>query len=192
MAGDSAAETAAIGEGLALARQDDDSLMTGWALNHLGHIAQVEGEYAQARRLHDESLALFDKIGSRHMGSIWAHHSLAETALARGDGAEAKVQFTKTLTLCRELDEGNGTAWCLAGLAGVAALAEEPERAAWLWGAAESLLQSHAGQEAPAARATHERLKASVREQLGQPAFDAAWAAGRAAPAELAIARALD
>jgi non-specific serine/threonine protein kinase len=191
MAEDTVSALPVIEEGLALARQAEDALMTGWALNHLGHVAHLEGAYERARRLHEESLVPFDKIGPRHEGTIWAHQGLGETALARGDGALATAHFTKALALCQELSDRTGTAWCLAGLAGVAALAEEPERAAWLWGAAEALRLSQEAREAPAARATHERLKASVRDQLGEAAFDAAWAAGRAAPMEQAISRAL-
>jgi hypothetical protein len=81
--------------------------------------------------------------------------------------------------------------WCLAGLAGVAVLDEEPERAARLWGAAEALRLSIGLREAPAARATHKRLMAEVREQLGEAAFDAAWAVREAMPWEAAVEYAL-
>jgi hypothetical protein len=83
------------------------------------------------------------------------------------------------------------TAWCLAGLAGAATVNEEPERAAWLWGAAEALRQSIGAREAPASHATRERLLAQVREQLGEAAFAAHWAAGEAVSASEAIERAL-
>jgi len=45
----------------------------------------------------------------------------------------------------------------LTGLGSAAALDEEPERAARLWGAAEGLRQSIGCRPAPAARATYER-----------------------------------
>jgi hypothetical protein len=83
-----------------------------------------------------------------------------------------------------------GVSWCLAGLAGVAALDEEPERAAWLWGAAEALRKSIGVREAPASHATHERLKAEVRKQLGDKVFNAKWAEGQSASMEQAIAEA--
>ena len=89
------------------------------------------------------------------------------------------------------MDDRGAQAWCLAGLAGAAALDEDPERAAWLWGAAEKLRLALGVREAPAAHATHERLKAQAREQLGPAAFATQWAAGEAVPLSEAIERAL-
>jgi hypothetical protein len=85
------------------------------------------------------------------------------------------------------LGDRAGISWCLAGLAGVAALGEEPERAAWLWGAAEALRQSIGARRAPAARATHERLQAEVRKQLGEDTFNTKCAEGQTASVEQAI-----
>ena len=68
---------------------------------------------------------------------------------------------------------------------------EEPERAAWLWGAAEALRQSIGVRPAPASRATHERLKNEVRKQLGEATFNAKWAEGQSASVEQAICRGL-
>lgn len=77
--------------------------------------------------------------------------------------------------------------WCLAGLAGVAAVNEEPGRAAWLWGAAEALRQFIGVRKAPAARATHERFQTEVRHQLGEAAFNTRWAEDQSASMEQAI-----
>jgi hypothetical protein len=81
--------------------------------------------------------------------------------------------------------------WCLAGLAGAVVVAD-PERASWLWGAAEALRLSIGARQAPAARATRERLMAVARAQLGEAAFAEAWAVGQAMTPEQAIELALD
>jgi hypothetical protein len=83
-------------------------------------------------------------------------------------------------------------AWCLAGLGSVAALDEQPARAARLWGGAERLRQVLGRRTAPAARATYERAMAVARAQIGEDAFAAAWAAGRAMSIEQASAYALE
>ena len=111
--------------------------------------------------------------------------------MAQGNAPLATKHFTEALVSCRDLGDRTGTAWCLAGLAGVAALDEEPERAARLWAAAEALRQSIGAREAPASRATRERLIAQAREQLGEAAFAAAWAEGQKMTMEEAIAEAL-
>ena len=72
-----------------------------------------------------------------------------------------------------------------------AALGEEPERAARLWGTVEVLRETTRKRTAPGSRATYERALAAARAQLGEEAFAAAWAAGRALTLEQAIAEAL-
>ena len=95
------------------------------------------------------------------------------------------------LALSQTLGDQASIAWCLSGLGSVAALDEEPTRAAWLWGAAESLRQSIGCRPAPATRATYERAMTQARAQLGEEAFAVAWAEGRALTVEQAIAEAL-
>jgi len=182
--------TTLLEESLVIYNEQEDKEGVGWALNHLGHVAQLQGDYGRAAQLHEESLPLFRELGVQ-LGVTWAHQSLGETALAQGDMAVATTHFVEALILFRDLGDRMGMAWCLAGLAGVAALHEEPERAAWLWGAAEALRQSIGAREAPAACTTHERLMSEVRKQLGEVEFNAKWAEGQAASMEQAIAEAL-
>lgn len=82
-------------------------------------------------------------------------------------------------------------AWCLAGLGSTAALGNQPERAARLWGAAERLRQAIGCRPAPAARATYERAVAAARP-IDEATFAAAWAEGQAMTPEQAIAYALE
>jgi predicted ATPase len=191
---DAAWATALLEEGLTLFRAIQRRDGVAWALNHLGHVAQIQDDYERATRLHDESLPLFRESAALNLGNLgaaWAFHSLGETALAQGSATDAATQLGNALVLFRELGDRAGIAWCLAGLAGVAVLDDEPDRAARLWGAAEAQRKAIGAREAPAARATHERLMAAARKQLGEAAFDAAWAAGEAATMEQAIDEAL-
>src|SRR5712692_5440469 len=55
-------------ENLIQAQQEDLKNDQGWALNHLGHIAQLQGDPAEARRFHEASLMLFGELGPRHPG----------------------------------------------------------------------------------------------------------------------------
>jgi hypothetical protein len=94
------------------------------------------------------------------------------------------------LELSRELRETEITAWCLAGLAGAAVLAEDPDCAAWLWGAADALRQSIEVREAPASHSTHARLQTEARQQLGDARFKTCWREGQSASIDQAIAKA--
>jgi len=182
-----------INEALTLFRQFGDSYGMGWALNHLGHVAQLRGDFERAMQLHEESLVPFRKAGGGELqvSFIEAFQSMGQTALAQGDAALALKYFTKSLMESQEFGYRIGTAWCLAGLAGVAALNEKPERAAWLWGAAEALRQSIGVRDAPASRKTRERLVAEVRSQLDEDVFNAKWDEGQTTSVEQAIAEAL-
>ena len=164
----------------------------GWTLNHLGHAAQLRGDYVQAGALHHESLRLFRALGEQNFGLPWAYHSLGETALGQGHPDEAERWLRRALTISRLLSDHASVAWCLASLGAAAALDEEPDRAARLWGAAERSRQLIGCRPAPATRATYERAIAVARSQLGEEAFATAWAAGQAMRLEQAIAEALD
>src|SRR5262249_22718949 len=102
--------------------------------------------------------------------------SLGETALGLGKLAEAARWLAQGLTLSQTLSDQASMSWCLAGLGSVAALDEEPELAARLWGAAERLRQAIGCRPAPAARAAYERALAAARAQLDEATFAAAWA----------------
>ncbi len=188
---DAAMAAPLLAEALRLSREADDANDIGWTLNHLGHLAQLQGDYGLARRLHAESLMNFQKVGPRFTGLAWAQEGLGETALAQNDCEHAAAHLRASLVAFRELGDRAKMCWCLAGLAGAAALDEEPERAARLWGAAESLRKAIGSRPAPAARATRERLMAAARDELGDAAFDAAWAEGQALTLEQAVAEAL-
>jgi len=192
MQDDVARATTLLEESLTLFRHLANTYGIGWALNHLGHVAQLEGVYERATRLHKESLTLFLEYGAKDFGCAETLQSLGETALADGGTALATTHFTEALALFKDLGHRAGVSWCLAGLAGVAAVNEEPERAAWLWGAAEALRQSIGARSAPAARATRERLQAEVRKQLGEAAFNAKWAEGQSASVEQAVAETIE
>jgi hypothetical protein len=78
------------------------------------------------------------------------------------------------------------------GLARVTAARRQPQRAARLFRAAEELREASGHPLPPVMRAEYERNVAAARAQLGEEAFAAAWAAGRAMTVEQAIAYALD
>jgi len=172
-------------------REHLDPNTVGWTLNHLGHAAQLRGEYQRAAELHQESLAIFYTVGDRNYGLLWAYHSLGETAMGLGRLDEALSWLAQGLVLSQTLSDPASSAWCLAGLGSAAALDEEPERAARLWGAAARLRQAIGCRSAPAARATHERAMVAARAQLGEEGFAAAWKAGAALTLEQAITEAL-
>ncbi len=190
MQGDLARAETLLEEARALARQVRERFVEAWSLNHLGHVAQLRNEPVRAASLHAESLALFEALDYNY-GVAEANHANGETALATGNIPLAAIHFARSLELARQSGFQPLIAWNLGGAAGVALLAENPERAARLWGAAEALRQSIGVREAPASHATHHRLIAAAREQVGEAKFAAEWAAGEALTLEQALAEAV-
>jgi non-specific serine/threonine protein kinase len=167
-----------------------DPVMQGWALNHLGHAAQLRKEYSRAFQLHQESLSVFPR--DYKVCLTWLYHALGETMLGLEQLLAAADWFTQGLTVSQELHDQASLAWCLAGLGSVAAHDAAPERSARLWAAAEQLRSTIGCRPAPAARASYERAVASVRAALGEQAFALAWQQGRALTLEQAIAEAFE
>jgi tetratricopeptide (TPR) repeat protein len=189
---DVAAARAWFEEGLALSREIAEPAWIAWALHGLGLTAQLAGDFAGARQLHSQSLARYREYGEPNQFIPWAYQGLGQTALAQGDTSAAAQHLTEALRLFRDEGDRGAISFCLSGLAGVAVVDGEPKRAAQLYGAAESLRQSIGARQAPASRATRERLTAAAREQLGEAAFVAAWAEGQEMTVDQAIALALD
>jgi hypothetical protein len=98
---------------------------------------------------------------------------------------------TESLALHWELQDKEGIAACLAGLAGVAEAEGQPERAARLLGAPEALLEASDTHLGAIGQAEYERIAAAVRAQLDEAAFAAAWAEGRARDLEATVAELL-
>ncbi len=91
----------------------------------------------------------------------------------------------------RELGRQWEIAACLEGLAEVAAGQDRPRRAARLWGAAEVIRERLGAPLPPAGRSRFAASVARARATLGDGAFEAAWAEGRALPLDQAVASAL-
>jgi predicted ATPase/transcriptional regulator with XRE-family HTH domain/Tfp pilus assembly protein PilF len=89
------------------------------ALNGAGNLAEIQGDYAGARALHEESLALRREQGDR-WGIAVALNNLALVVDRQGDHARARALFEENLALFRDLDHGRGIAIALVNLGMVA------------------------------------------------------------------------
>jgi non-specific serine/threonine protein kinase len=191
MQGDTERPRALLEEGLELYRKLGDKIGIGSVLAHLATVLLHRGDYAQAARYFEEALSLSRETGHRHSGYL----SLRNLALmARDDPGRAAELYVEALGLADEVGDKADIAYCLEGLAGVAASRGDPERAARLFGASEALLETVGIPLYPHAqdRASVESALRALRSRLGETAFAAARAEGRAMAPEQAVAFALD
>ena len=185
-----------------------DQLMYSHALLSLGYAARLQGDNARASACYAESLALFQNQGNT-WGIAAIHLGLGDQAQAQGDAPQAAAYFAESLVRYREIGHREGISLCLAGLAWAAGGLGQPVRAARLFGATAGLRASIGIGESgpptegllyeasvasgpPTERLLYEASVASVRAQLDQEIFAAAWAEGRAMTLEQAIDIALD
>jgi tetratricopeptide (TPR) repeat protein len=155
----------------------------GVGLMNVGWFATFEGKHRRARQALEEALTL-----SRHKGSIAnCHTNLGVVGLSEGKPDEAAAAFRRALILCRELGERRTSAEALRGIAATAAASDAPNRAAFLAGVADGLLEDAGGRLADSERLMEDRYLVTARSALGNAAWNSAWAQGRATPLEEAI-----
>jgi non-specific serine/threonine protein kinase len=132
------------------------------------------------------------EIGAREVIFV-ALHPLAAIALADGDDEQAAQLFEEGLSLSAEVGEATNTAYCLEGLATIAASEGRLERAARLWGAAEAILEAIEVIAYPYApdHSLHHRQVEAARDRLDQDTWTRAWAEGLAMTVEQAVEYAL-
>ena len=178
-------------EALVLCQQLGDTFFAAHALNALGQIAYRQRAVVdRADAYFTEALQQFRELDNT-FGAGLALANRSRVARDRGDYVQAAALYAEALTLHWDDGDRGRTARCLNGLGVIAALAQQGERAARLCGAAEALREA-IGAPIPRYRGHHERAIGLARAALGEQAFAAAWAAGRALPLANAVAEALD
>jgi DNA-binding CsgD family transcriptional regulator len=175
----------------------------------LGVVSMLQDDHELASSWFEEGLALARRVGDR-VGIYDALYNLAQVALIRGDRGMAKSGFEEAMALSEQIGDRPMMAYCLEGLAAMAGTQGKMERLACLFGAAEGFFttlglpvsnwlaakspeqgygreQRHQGQLYKPSRSLYQRLITHARAELGEEAFEAAWAEGRGMSFEQAV-----
>ncbi|MBX5492985.1 MAG: adenylate/guanylate cyclase domain-containing protein [Chloroflexi bacterium] len=182
---------ALLGESVALRRAHN--LREGFALAValLGLTALLQGDVERALALTEEGVTAGQESDDPY-GTAIALSLVAFTELKRNNPARALRLNQQALRLAQALNDPWHVAQCFVQNGEAASAAGQPRRAARLFGAAEAALERMGSQLwPPFFLLGHERYVAAAREHLGEEAFAAAWAEGRALSWEQAIAYAL-
>ncbi len=182
--------TAKFETALDLSRKLEDAEGIALSLLYLGRDAHVRGNAARSDRLLRESLVVFRESGDSR-GVAEAVLELGRVARLQGDSARALRLCRQSLVLSQKLDNKSYVAFCLTALAGVIQAAGDTARAARLFGAAQRLLESFDAVLDPSGSLRYSDDLAAARNQLGEPAFEEARAAGKAMSVEQAVTHAL-
>jgi DNA-binding CsgD family transcriptional regulator len=150
------------------------------------------GDLALAMALHEESLALLREVRDvQGVGGCLFNMGLIEAASA--NYSRATELHREALRVAREADDKNIVQLAFFGLANVAAHRGQPARAARLWGASEAVREAFDMRLSPMTRAFagYENNLSTARSQLGEAAFEEAWAEGKDMVQQLAVEYAL-
>ena len=171
---------ALLEEAQALRPRLRDRRVVSHILDLEGVVALTGGDLDRATALWQESLELSREIGDAY-GEAVSLANLGLLAVRMSDPVRADDLLRAGLRLGLELDYKLIIQYCLMGLGALAA-ADEPTRAARLWGTADAMSEAFGTQLTRAGRALidYEGQVEAARRQVDEAVWTAAWAAGRA------------
>jgi tetratricopeptide (TPR) repeat protein len=177
-------------DALARGREAGDDRLIGNTLNSLGEAARIEGDWATARSLYEQSIEAHRRL-NHPVGVSVTLSNLGAALCEEGDLEAARSCYVEALPALFALGNKVGLSFALDGMGAVAAKRGEWTRAAQLAGAAEALRAAVGSELEPADRVMRARYLAAVRERLGEEALGTALGEGRALAHEAAVELAL-
>jgi predicted ATPase/DNA-binding XRE family transcriptional regulator len=166
-------------------RDAGDDWSTAMVLANLGWVAHKQARDGIARMLYEKSLAIYRALGDDRNVA----HILLKLG-TQGDRSVSDGLLEEALLIFSRLGERRCVAQCLDALA-VARASSDPERAASLLAASESLRSRIGATRWPDDQAVYDRARRVASRQLSEAAFEVAWEAGRIAEPDEMIALAM-
>jgi predicted ATPase/class 3 adenylate cyclase len=176
-------------EGLVVERQVNSKSVIAWIIRNMGDVAIELGNYPQAIALLEENMGLLKELGD-YRGLASTLNRLGRVMRLEGNLELAANSYSESCKLAREYGGRTTMAWDLAGLAELAALQDQPQKAAHLRGAAEAIPELTIDLW-PNERRELEQMANPVRAGLDEADFAAGYAEGQAMTIEQVIGLAL-
>ncbi|HET7026617.1 MAG TPA: tetratricopeptide repeat protein [Candidatus Limnocylindrales bacterium] len=164
-------------EGIETFRSLGDRWGEAFALDSLGTMLGRQGSHAESERLHGRALAISRELRDQR-GEARALTHLGDQASRTKDLGQARQLYRQSFEIRHALGDRAGMASALEKLATVVS-ADDAHSAAVLLGSAEAVRDSIRAPVPPTVRAEYEACRQTVRELLGEAAFEDARAEGR-------------
>ncbi len=166
-------------EAVPLFREQGHPSRVAAALGNLGTVAHMRRDYPTAVGYYEEAIELAKETGDSD-GVAVNFHNLARSELARGRAGEGLEALRESLVIARRIGYREVIAYCLGGLAELAMIEADPERAATMLGASDHLFAEIGAIPSPDEAEVQERVAAYVVDALGAERVDELRAAGAA------------
>jgi predicted ATPase len=189
--GDFEAARALFEESLAIYREVGDKSATVELIAYLAGVAHAQGDDEKARTLYEEALSGAREVEDKYL-RMHLLGAIGHAARHIGDYVRARALYQESLALRQEVRSTHAIAQSLEDFAGLAGRQQQWERAARLLGAAAAVFVDLGTAPPVAVAAEYRRTDRGARSALGEEAFAAAWAEGRAMTLDEAIAFALE
>lgn len=187
--GDTAKSDALLDEASALAEPLKDKRLSAFLIRVRAAVAGVANDSQRSEKLNCESLALLQQLGDQWL-IIIVSWELGMNALANSRFPEAGARFAETLTGGLELGNRWGVPYPLEAFAVLALAEKQYDRAARLFGAAETLRNRSGIASAPSDHPVVRGILTAATDFKG-PEVEAARSEGRLLSMDAAIALAL-
>ena len=166
-------------ECLVLRRQLEDEVGMARTLQKIGLILVIRRDFERAEALYEEGIELVQKTGDP-VGRVVTLWLGGLASLGLGNHESVRNRCRECLDVARQIEDTHTFALIMHVLGASACEEGQSVRSARLWGAAESVLDTLGLGMGPAERHFYEPYFTVVRTQLGEEAFEMAWAEGRA------------
>jgi DNA-binding CsgD family transcriptional regulator len=177
-------------QSLEIAERLGDPWLIAWAHHLLGLAAHIAADYPAAQAAYERSLAIRREVGHQ-MGAGILIQLLGMLAHRQRDFASAHALYLEALETFRDMNSHWQMSQTLALFASLAAMQQQPERAARLIGATETAIKWSRTQPIPLTEELFREGSVLAGQELGETRFVTAVAEGRALSLEEALAEAL-
>jgi predicted ATPase/DNA-binding CsgD family transcriptional regulator len=167
-----------VQQSLEMFRRLGDQPGMAQAYNIFGELTRSIGEYDKAQQSYEECLRIVQVTGERFREAM-LYTNLGYIANHREQYRHAVDLIRRGLSIFRELEGSYGLALNLASLAGPLNELGFHEKAARLLGAAEAEMKALGINQQPADQIEIKGYLSSIRQGLGEAAFETAWQEGQ-------------
>ena len=189
--GDFARAVTMYEDALTLSRESGDASGVARFLGNLSYAVLLLGDHGRAMVLAEEALA----TSREERNTLYTFVALINLGLAareQGDYERAVSALSEGLALGWEIGDKLGVIETLEGMAGLAGILKEGQRAGRLWGAAQAWREASGAPLGDPERALHQAHLDDARWRLGDAPWEEALAEGRAMTLERAMAYAIE